>query len=273
MVRPVRGGGGGGFFKSNRAMFELADELGITDAMSGDDILLPISNEHGLYTFSLRFDPSESARIPGMTDAALKALPHLGAEITRLYADADPSLPWQSASLDNVSVGEFVREIAGAEAAEPILRYALNPVTVGWCGTDVDQASCVPFFSMFAQDGGRYVRPRQSIATLPNKPAEHLDVGLRSVVTNVSPPGTDGRRQVSFMDESGARGVLSPDFVVCALQGTRVKSVVDDLSPVAEAVFGYTNYSKFNKVSYVMREVTTRPLLLTMSLLEGPCRA
>jgi len=207
-----------GVLEANREMFDLADELGIRDELEGEPFADTIENGHGTYPYTLDFHPERVARIPGMSAETRRRLPSLQADLDRIREAVDPCLLHTGAAWDDESLGAYYERVLGREAGREVIRYWVQPVcsAAGWPVYETSKMALLPWFS---RQEARFVYPRGGIGVLTRKLGSLLPVHNNTTVRYVTPPGSDGRHTVHYLTPTFERRSVTPDIVVCAVEG------------------------------------------------------
>jgi oxygen-dependent protoporphyrinogen oxidase len=250
----------GGVFGANREMFALAADVGITDQLFGDELYDYglIDNGHGVYQHALRFHLSEILNVPGMSAETRRRLPSLMPDLAEMRAEVDPCLLATGAAYDDESMWEYYERKLGKDAARELVDYWVDPVFDAW-GFQPENTSRVPILSWFSQQDARLMIPRGGIGVLTRKLATLLNVELNTTVMRVTPPNAAGRHTVHYLTREGHHESMTPDVVVCAVEGKYVPHLVQGLSGWRKAFFERIFFTKYTNVTYVLKKEHAPP--------------
>lgn len=249
-----------GVFNENKEMFALAAELGIEKQVRGvayNDVWNPdegigLDNGHGIYSPGgmSDFDIEGTMKIPGLSAETISKLPLLQADMDEIYANVDPCLLETGTAYDNESVGEYYMRKLGKVAGKEIIDYKIDLNCNGW-GWDPFETSKVALLSWLASKK-QFVYPRGGIGALTQKLDELLPVQNSTSVRYITPADSTGRHTVHYLDANLQRRSVTPDVVVCAVEGKYLDSMVQGLTPKQEALAKNCFFNKQPVVHWIL---------------------
>ena len=251
-----------GVFNENKEMFALAAELGIENQVRGEaydqvwnpDDGIGLDNGHGVYYPGgmSDFDIENTLKIPGLSPETIKKLPRLQADMDEINATVDPCLLETGTAYDNESVGEYYMRMLGKASGKEILDYKIEQNCAGW-GWDPFETSKVALLSWLSSKQ-QFVYPRGGIGALTQKLDSVLPVQHNTTVRFVTPADPNGRHTVHYLDANLERRSVTPDVVVCAVEGKYLDSMVQGLTPKQEALAKNCFFTKQPVVYWVLDE-------------------
>lgn len=249
-----------GVFNENKEMFALAAELGIEKKVRGEsynEVWNPengigLDNGHGIYNPGgmSDFDIEGAMKIPGLSAETINKLPLLQADMDEIYATVDPCLLETGTAFDNESVGEYYMRKLGKVAGKEIMDYKIDQNCNAWCW-DPFETSKVAVLSWLASKK-QFVYPRGGIGALTSKLDELLPVQNNTSVRYITPADSNGRHTVHYLDANLQRRIVTPDVVVCAVEGKYLDSMVQGLTPKQEALAKNCFFNKQPVVTWVL---------------------
>lgn len=244
-----------GVFEANKEMFDLAEEIGISEEMEGVALsdALVTENEFGQYNTALRFRIDEVQRISGLSSEARALLPKLQADLNEIAASVDPCSLATGASWDGESLAEYYLRILGKEAGQEVIRYWIDAVLMAF-GFSAQEVSKIVILSLFAQQDSEFVVPRGGIGVLTRKLAGLLPVQTSTTVRFISPPNSAGKRTVHYLTPEFERQSVTPDVIVLATEGKYIASLVQGLSPREHQFFSDIEFTKAAGATFVLNE-------------------
>ena len=249
-----------GVFNENKQMFALAAELGIENQVRGEgydqvwnpDDGIGLDNGHGIYYPGgmSDFDIENTMKIPGLSRETINKLPLLQADMDEINATVDPCLLETGTAYDNESVGEYYMRMLGKVAGKEIIDYKIEQNCAGW-GWDPFETSKIALLSWLASKK-QFVYPRGGIAALTQKLDSLLPVQNNTTVRYITPADSSGRHTVHYLNENLERRSVTPDVVVCAVEGKYLDSMVQGLSPKQQALANNCFFTKQPVVYWVL---------------------
>ena len=251
-----------GVFNANKEMFALAAELGIEHQVRGDafdqtwnpDSGLGLDNGHGLYDPGgiSDFDIERTLKIPGLSPETIRKLPHLQADMDEINAAVDPCLLETGTAYDDESVGEYYERMLGKNPGREIIKYKIEPACAAW-GWPPYETSKIALLSWLASKE-QFVYPRGGIGALTRKLDSSLPVQNNTTVRYVTPPDSSGRHTVHYLDANLERRSITPDVVVCAVEGKYLDGLVQGLTPKQRALARNCFFTKAPVVFWILDE-------------------
>jgi phytoene dehydrogenase-like protein len=228
-----------GVFNANKEMFALGAELGIESQVRGEaynqvwnpESGLGLDNGHGIYDPGgmSDFGIERTRKIPGLSSETSNKLSLLQADMDEINATVDPCLLETGAAYDTESVGDYYERVLGKTSGKEIVNYKIDTACAGW-GWDPYSTSKVVLLSWLSSKE-QFVYPRGGIAALPSKLSSVLPVQNGTTVRYITPENTDGRRTIHYLTANMERRSVTPDVVVCAVEGKYLASMVQGLTP------------------------------------------
>lgn len=244
-------------FEGSREMWSLANEVGLGDDVDGQpdgDIWgFPVDNGHAVYTVATRMQLTEMMNVPGLSAGTRDGLWKLFPELAQIRAEVDPCLLATGARWDKESLWEYCARQLGAQSAQEIMDYWMEPALLWPWNWGAAETSMIAPLAIVAQQDKRWVRPRSGIGFLTRKLAALVDVRLNTTVMRVRPPAPDGRRTVHYLMPDGERRSITPDIVVCATQGDFVLPIIEGLDSRQHQFFSRIHTTKYAIVQYILK--------------------
>lgn len=244
-----------GVFDANKEMFALAAELGLEDAIRGEEFpSSQIDNGHGLYNPGgiSDFDIENTAKIPGLSRETIAKLPRLKPDLDEIDATVDPCLLETGAAYDNESLGEYYERKLGKASAKEILSYRIEPACAAW-GWPPYETSKIALLSWMAKKE-KFVSPRGSIGVLTRKLDSLLPVQNNTTARYITPADSNGRHTIHYLNANLERRSVTPDVVVCAVEGKYLDRMVRGMTPNQEALARNCYFSKEAIVCWILDE-------------------
>ena len=251
-----------GVFNANREMFALGAELGIESQVRGEaynqvwspESGLGLDNGHGIYDPGgmSDFNIEMTRKIPGLSPETSNKLLLLQADMDEINATVDPCLLETGTAYDNESVGDYYERVLGKASGEEIVNYKIDTACAGW-GWDPYSTSKIALLSWLSSKE-QFVYPRGGIATLPEKLSSVLPVQTGTTVRYITPPDSNGRRTIHYLAANLERRSVTPDVVVCAVEGKYLASMVQGLTPKQEALSNNCFFTKQPVVYWILDE-------------------
>jgi oxygen-dependent protoporphyrinogen oxidase len=242
----------GGVYEANREMYALADAVGVS--LHGDELYDTgfIDNGRGIYEIALRFHLAEVMNIPGLGPDTRRRLPVLAEDLAMFRAEVDPCLLASGAAYDDESLWDYYARRLGEAAAREVVDYWVDPVLDAW-GFRPEENSRVPMLAWFAQQQARLVVPRDDIGVLTRKLATLVEVRLMTPVSRISAADASGRHTVHYLGPDHRRQSLTPDVVVCAVEGKYAGLMVEGLTARQREFLRSIFFTQWAGVSYVLK--------------------
>ena len=243
----------GGVLTAYWEMFALGEEVGVN--MHGDvpyDETL-IDNGHGLYNHALRFHSTEVMNVPGLSEETKQRLPKLLPDLARYRAEVDPCYIVTGVEYDVESLAGYYQRVLGRKAGREIVDYWIDPVCDAW-GSLPDMCSCVPNLAWFAQQDAEFNIPHDGIGVLTRRLAELVDISYDTTVMRIGGPDADGRHRVRYLTGQGERKSVTPDIVVCAVEGKYVLHLLEEVSRKQRELLEATFFTKAAGICYLLKE-------------------
>jgi oxygen-dependent protoporphyrinogen oxidase len=257
-----------GVFGANKEMFKLAAELGIEDQIRADqDYELTgtlfstesesyelIDNGHGVYDPGSAgdFDFEKTAKIPGLSKETITKLPLLKPDFDEIAATVDPCLLESGTAFDDESLGDYFERLLGKDSGKELLAYKIETLC-SWWGWPPYQTSKIALLSWLAQ-GKQFWHPKGGIGCMTRKLDSLLPVQNNTTVRYVTPPDSNGRHTVHYLNANLERRSVTPDIVVCAVEGKYLDRLVQDLTPKQEALARNCFFTKEPIVCWIVDE-------------------
>lgn len=251
-----------GVLNASKDMFALAAELGIENQVRGEaydqvwnpDDGLGLDTGHGLYDPGgmSNFNIENALKIPGLSPETINALPRLQADMDEINAAVDPCLLETGTAYDNESVGDYYERVLGKTAGKEIIKYKIDTSCAGW-GWDPYTTSKIALLSWLASKE-QFVYPHGGIGALTRKLDSVLPVQNNTTVRYVTPPDANGRHTVHYLNANVERRSVTPDVVVCAVEGKYLDLMVQGLTPKQEALAKNCFFTKQPVVYWILDE-------------------
>lgn len=243
-------------YEGSREMWALAEDLGLAAELDGQpdgDIWgFPVDNGHGTYTVATRMHLTEMLNVPGLSAATRLRLPALFPELAAIRSEVDPCLLATGERWDRESLWEYCVRTVGSDAAREIMDYWLEPALMWPWSWRPDETSMIAPLAIAAQQHHRWIRPRAGIGFLTRRLAREVDVQLNTTVMQIAPADATGRHAVHYLTPEGERRVVTPDVVLCAVQGDFVSPIVAGLDDAERRFFDGIQTTKYAAVQYVL---------------------
>ncbi len=238
-------------FTFYRDMLELIRELDLErniEYLPHQEVWLT-TNGRIEYPVSLHPSPWFLLRHPALSVRSRLRLASVLPDLWSARRRTDPNLAHTAAYLDDESTSEYLRRKVGRDFlenyVEPLFRAPWN-----W---EPERLSKGYLLSCLAHLMGRRTFSfDQGIGLLTRTLAARLEVRLGTTVTRVRRSTEAGGRTLSYHDASGG-GELQVDLVVCAVPGSRVRGLIEDLAPEDAAFFEAVRYTPCGIVSWIVK--------------------
>lgn len=250
-----------GILEANHEMFALAKELGIESQLSRVEFAASAGgtqggtdNGHGVYSPGgiSNFDIENTAKIPGLSRETIGKLPLLAPDFDEIDATVDPCLLETGAAFDDESLGDYFERVLGVESGREIIRYRIEPACAAW-GWPPYETSKIALLSWLAKKD-EFFLPKGGIGALTRKLDSVLPVQNNTVVRYVTPPNSNGRHTVHYLNANLERRSVTPDVVVCAVEGKYLDKMVQGLTPTQEALANNCYFTKEAIVCWILDE-------------------
>jgi len=245
--------GASGIFEANREMYALAAELGLVDELNAAYEYPEYSrtNTYAKYLAHLRWHSTEVMNVPGMSADTRAAIPSILPDLAAIRASVDPCLLSTGITWDTESVQEYFSRRLGTTAAQQVVEYWVQPGLDPWCWY-AEETSMIAWLSVVAQQDARWIIPRSGVGFLTRALARRLDVRLNTTVRFVDRPNEIGRRPVHFLNADRRRESVTPDIVICAVEGNFILPLIRDLDSREMDFFRQIHMSEWAGVAYVL---------------------
>ncbi len=244
-----------GVFEANKDMFALAAELGIEQDLRGDPFpQYGIDNGHGLYDPGglSHFDIENALKIPGLSPETIRNLPSLQPDMDEIAATVDPCLLETGTAYDDESLGDYYERVLGKTAGREIIKYKIEPICIAW-GWPPYETSKIALLSWLAQKEP-FVSPRGGIGVLTRKLDSLLPVQNNTTVRYVTPADSSGRHTVHYINANLERRSVTPDVVVCAVEGKYLDRLVQGMTAKQETLARNCFFTKEPIVCWIVDE-------------------
>lgn len=244
-----------GVFEANKDMFELAAELGIEQDLRGDPFPgYIIDNGHGHYDPGglSHFDIENALKIPGLSPETIGKLPSLRSDMDEIAATVDPCLLETGTAYDDESLGDYYERVLGKKAGREIIKYKIEPICIAW-GWPPYETSKIALLSWLAKKEP-FVSPRGGIGVLTRKLDSLLPVQNNTTVRYVTPADSSGRHTIHYLNANLERRSVTPDVVVCAVEGKYLDTLVQGMTPKQEALARNCFFTKEPIVCWIVDE-------------------
>ena len=244
-----------GVFEANKDMFALAAELGIEQDLRGDPYpAYAIDNGHGLYDPGglSRFDIENALKIPGLSPETIGKLPSLQPDMDEIAAAVDPCLLETGTAYDDESLGDYYERVLGKTAGREIIRYKIEPICIAW-GWPPYETSKIALLSWLARKEP-FVSPSGGIGVLTRKLDSLLPVQNNTTVRYVTPADSSGRHTIHYLNANLERRSVTPDVLVCAVEGKYLGRLVQGMTPKQEALARNCFFTKEPIVCWIVDE-------------------
>jgi len=236
-------------FSFNKAMMNLVDELGITD----DLYLFGNKNagyavEHGeeQYNLKLAFDPVFLLTHPAFGLRTKANLAKLLPDMIKAGLQTDPCLMHTAAHLDDENVTDYITR----KVSEEFLEKYVEPYFRAPWHWEPEQISRAYLLSLMGHVvGGKIYSFKTGIGHLTRVLGERVNVRLNTRVLEVE---TGGDQCSVHIAAGGETSVISSDFVVCAVPGTKVRGLIPGLSAEENAFFETVRYNRGARIYYAV---------------------
>ena len=244
-----------GVFGANREMFALADELGMRDQLDPSTAEVPtgsIDNGHGTYPSPpiSNLNLEHVAKTPGLSAETIKRLPLLQADMDEIAQTVDPCLLETGTAYDDETLGDYYERKLGKEAASEFIRYWVHPAAIAW-GWPAYQTSKVALLPWWATKKD-FLFPKGGIGVLTRKLDSVLPVQNHTTVRYITPPDSTGRHTVHYLTPELERRSVTPDVVVCAVEGKYLDKMVQGMTPKQEAFSRQIYFTKEAIFCYIL---------------------
>ncbi|MFQ5698542.1 MAG: protoporphyrinogen/coproporphyrinogen oxidase [Myxococcota bacterium] len=232
------------------AMFDLVRALGLSDQVCATPHLETGLATHGELEYDVgRGGIGSLLRHPALGLRSKLRLPTLLPDIWRAGRRTDPNLAHTAAYLDDESLSEYLRRRVGEDFLENYVEPVFRSV---WCWEPevISKAYFLPTFAHTVRH--RACAFRDGIGLLTRTLAARLDVRLQTSVESVRAAPGGERCTLRYRDPSGA-GEMTADLVVCAVPGSRVLGLVEDLAPAERSFFESVRYTTCCEIHYVLK--------------------
>lgn len=242
-------------FSFNKDMLALVDELGIKKDLhdTGDSAPVIVDNGEKRYELRLTFSPTYLLTHPAFGLATKAKLANLLPDMIRAGATTDPCLMHTAAEYDDESVADYVTRKVSSEFlenyVEPYFRAPWH-----WEPEVISRAYLLSLMGHVV--GGTEYTFKQGIGHLTRTLASKLSIRLNTKVTRVFKSANSITLETECADQ---RETLTPDLVVCAVQGTRVSRLVSGLSTVEQEFFDNVRYTRGARVYYAIKNRDAQP--------------
>ena len=244
-----------GLFEANREMFALAAELGLEHEIHGDEFR-PFLTDSGLGIYDpggiSHFDIENALKIPGLSPETIKKLPLLQADMDEIDATVDPCLLETGTAYDNESLGDYYERMLGKTAGKEIIKYRIEPACTAW-GWPPYETSKIALLSWLAKKE-KFIDPRGGIGVLTRKLDSLLPVQNNTTVRYITPVDSNGRHTIHYLNANLERRSVTPDVVVCAVEGKYLGRLVQDMTPKQEALARNCFFTKEPIVCWILDE-------------------
>lgn len=239
-------------------MMKLIDEFGMRDDIfyfeEGSEGYNVVDNGEMTYPLKWGFDLKFFATHPAFSIATKAKLATIIPDMIKSAATIDPNLMHTAAEFDDKSMADYFLE----KGADDFLYNYIDPMFRGPWNWRVENISRAYLVSMLGHlPGSKVFSFKEGIGMLTRALTEKLDVRLRHEVLSVSPPSENGRRKVDVKSQNGQE-TIEADIVVCAVQGTKVKGIVSDLSESESSFFDSIRYTDVGIVYYILNKKPER---------------
>lgn len=244
-----------GIFDANREMFALARELGIENEIRGDGFPSGLyDNGHGLYDAGglSDFDIETTAKTPGLSRETIAKLDLLKPDLDEIAAIVDPCQLETGSAYDNESLGEYFERTLGKVAGREVIKYRIEPACAAW-GWPPYETSKVALLPWLARKE-KFIQPSGGIGVLTRKLDSLLPVQNTTTVRYITPVDANGRHTIHYLNANLERRSVTPDVVVCAVEGKYLDKIVQDMSPKQEALASNCYFSKEAIVCWILGE-------------------
>ena len=242
--------GATGLFRFYQDMWELIDELGLTDRLMPYPKMGSGIANNTEETYELDFNQTLGMlKHPALGVGSRLRLASLIPDFISARRSVDPCLIHTAAAFDDESMAEYLTRKVGADFLENVVAVVYRNL---WAW-NVEQASKAYFLMIYP-----HVRNRPSytfktgFGTLTRALAEHLDVRFNTRVDAIELGDDCEGRNVICTGPNG-KEKLAADIVVCALPGNAVSGVVADQTPWEKAFFADVPYAQYAMVAYVLK--------------------
>ena len=238
-------------FSFNKEMFDLVEELGLSDEVTSFGADFEMNCSDGSMEYPLRVTPS----VPFML--AHKAL-GIGtkAKLTRLLPDivksglmTDPCLMHTAKRFDDETMVDYITRVVSEEYLEKYLE-PLFRAPWHWEPEDIGKAYVMSLMGHLVTSDQRTFK--QGIGFLTRELASRLDVRLGTTVENVREI-PEGGVTLRLSDNDGQR-TINVDAVVMAIEGVYVTNVVEGLSQAETDFFDAVRYNPGARVYYGLKQ-------------------
>ena len=244
-----------GVFEANKDMFELAAEFGIEQELRGDPFPgYGIDNGHGTYDAGgiSHFDIENALKIPGLSPETIRKLPSLQSDMDEIAATVDPCLLETGTAYDDESLGDYYERVLGKTAGREIIKYKIEPICTAW-GWPPYETSKIALLSWLAKKEP-FVSPRGGIGVLTRKLDSLLPVQNNTTVRYVTPADSSGRHTIHYLNANLERHSVTPDVVVCAVEGKYLDRLVQGMTPKQETLARNCFFTKGPIVCWIVDE-------------------
>ena len=244
-----------GVFGANKDMFALAAELGIEQQVRGDPFPeYGIDNGHGIYNPGgiSHFDIENTLKIPGLSPETVEKLPSLQSDMDEIAPAVDPCLLETGTAYDNESLGAYYERILGKAAAREVISYRIEPALAAW-GWPPYETSKIALLSWMAREEP-FIKPSGGIGVLTRKLDALLSVQNNTTVRYITPADSNGRHSIHYLNANLERRSVTPDIVVCAVEGKYLDKLVQDMTPKQKALARNCYFTKEPIVCWILDE-------------------
>lgn len=237
-------------FSFNKEMFDLVEELGISDEVTSFGADFEMNCSDGQMEYPLRVTPSVAFML------SHKALGiSTKAKLTRLLPDivksglmTDPCLMHTAKRFDDETMVDYITRVVSEEYLEKYLE-PLFRAPWHWEPEDIGKAYLMSLMGHLVTSDQRTFK--QGIGYLTRQLASRLDVRLGTSVEAVR-ENPDGGAMLKLCDKDGQRSI-NADAVVMAIEGVYVTSVVEGLTEAESTFFDGVRYNPGARVYYGLK--------------------
>ena len=243
-------------FSFNKAMFNLIEELGISDDLySFPDKNEGYNVEHGNETYKLKltFDPIFLLTHPAFGFKTKAKLAALLPDMIKSGLQTDPCMMHTAAHLDDENVTDYITR----KVSEEFLEKYVEPYFRAPWHWEPEQISRAYLLSLLGHIvGGKLLSFKTGIGHLSRTLGDRLDVKLNTKVVESECDDSGCRLLV---EHDGTIETVECDFVVCAIPGTLVNRVVKSVSDTDRAFFDTVRYNRGARIYYAVDGVQLQP--------------
>jgi oxygen-dependent protoporphyrinogen oxidase len=245
--------GATGLFRFYADMWDLFEELRLTDKLVSYPTMGQGIGDNGTHTYELDFNQTIGMlRNKNISLRSRLRLPLLIPDFLAARSRINPCLLHTATDFDDESMSDYLTRKVGRDFVENIV----GPVYRNLWTWNIENISRAYFLAIYAHVRGQpSYRLKGGLGTFTKKLATLLDVRYNSRVKEICRAGADLKRTVRVATADGQIEEVKADIVVCAVEGFLVKDLIRDQAPYEREFFGTdVPYAQYAMMNYVLRK-------------------